>query len=134
MKYMIEYSIRTSGLSHDQNLANQDAKPDFDLVQPRGVGGCEVEMDVLVIGEELLDATRLVGREVVQNDADLFASRLARHDLAEEGNELFAAVPRHGLGDDLAGARVESGVEGERPMAVVLEAMAFQAPWPSARM
>lgn len=25
MKYMIEYEIRTGGLSHDQNLANQDA-------------------------------------------------------------------------------------------------------------
>lgn len=25
MKYMIEYEIRTAGLSHDQNLANQEA-------------------------------------------------------------------------------------------------------------
>lgn len=25
MKYMVEYSIRTAGLSHDQNLANQEA-------------------------------------------------------------------------------------------------------------
>ncbi len=25
MKYMIEYSVRTGGLSHDQNLANQEA-------------------------------------------------------------------------------------------------------------
>ena len=25
MKYMIEYSIRTAGLSHDQNLDNQEA-------------------------------------------------------------------------------------------------------------
>jgi len=25
MKYMIEYEIRTTGLSHDQNLANQEA-------------------------------------------------------------------------------------------------------------
>jgi hypothetical protein len=25
MKYMIEYQIRTAGLTHDQNLANQDA-------------------------------------------------------------------------------------------------------------
>jgi hypothetical protein len=25
MKYMIEYEIRAAGLSHDQNLANQDA-------------------------------------------------------------------------------------------------------------
>jgi hypothetical protein len=25
MKYMVEYGVRTSGLSHDQNLANQEA-------------------------------------------------------------------------------------------------------------
>ena len=25
MKYMIEYSVRTAGLSHDQNFANQEA-------------------------------------------------------------------------------------------------------------
>ena len=25
MKYMVEYQIRTNGLTHDQNLANQDA-------------------------------------------------------------------------------------------------------------
>ena len=25
MKYMVEYAIRTAGLNHDQNLANQEA-------------------------------------------------------------------------------------------------------------
>jgi hypothetical protein len=25
MKYMVEYSVRTAGLSHDQNFANQEA-------------------------------------------------------------------------------------------------------------
>ena len=25
MKYMVEYQVRTTGLTHDQNLANQDA-------------------------------------------------------------------------------------------------------------
>jgi len=37
MKYMIEYSVRTAGLSHDQNFANQEALLNaFGKWQPEG--------------------------------------------------------------------------------------------------
>src|SRR5438132_2550386 len=79
-----------------------------------------------MIAEELLNPTRLVGREIVENDVDLFASALAGDDRSEEGHEVFAGVPVYGFPENLSGPRVEGGEERQGAMAVVLEAMSFE--------
>jgi hypothetical protein len=43
-------------------------------------------MDLGVIGEELLNPTRLVSRQIVENDVDLFATALAGNDRPQEGD------------------------------------------------
>jgi hypothetical protein len=68
-----------------------------------------------------------VGGHVVHNHMDLPALRLCRDDVAEEFDEGSAGMPRHGLPDDLAGAGIQRRVQRERPMPVVLKAMAFRA-------
>ena len=75
--------------------------------------------------KELLNAMRLVGREIVENDPDLFAFALAGDDGAQ-GHEVLAGVALHGFPKDLSGARVESRKERQRAVAVVLEAMSFE--------
>ena len=102
-------------------------EPVFDLVQPRRIGGREVQMDFGMIGEELLNPTRLVGREIVENDVDLFASALAGDDCPQEGYEVLAGVAFHGFPKDLSGPRVESREERQGAVAVVLEPMPFEA-------
>ena len=56
-------------------------KPEFDLVEPGRVSGREVQMYVGVIGNEILHQLRFVGREVIQNDVDLFSWRAAANDV-----------------------------------------------------
>ena len=73
-------------------------EPDLDLIEPRRVGGSEVKLDIRVIGEELLDTSRFVSGEVIQNDVDLFTSGLACDDGRQERYELSAGVAIDGLG------------------------------------
>jgi hypothetical protein len=53
-----------------------------------------MEMDFGMSREELLHALGIVGRKVVGNEMDLFATRLIGDDLGEEGNKLLAGVTR----------------------------------------
>jgi len=92
-------------------------EPVLDLIEPGRVGRGEVQMDVGVRGEELADAGGLVGGEVVEDDMDLTPPRFDGHDLAEEGDELLGRMPRRGLPEYRSRARVERGVERERPVA-----------------
>src|SRR5712691_8060420 len=84
-------------------------------------------MDLGMIGEELLNPTRLVGREVVENDVDLFASALAGDNRSQEGHEVLAGVALHGFPKDLSGARIEGREQRQRAVAVVLETMSFES-------
>src|SRR5712691_10878334 len=83
-------------------------------------------MNLGVISEELLDPTRLVGRQVVENDVDLCVFTLAGDDRSQEGHEVLAGVVLDRFPKNLSGARVEGGEEGQRAMAVVLETVSFE--------
>ena len=54
-------------LAAAQQSAFEDREEQLDLVEPRGVGGREVQMDVPVLVEELLDQFGAVGLEVVDD-------------------------------------------------------------------
>ena len=55
-------------------LAGDDAEPGFDLVEPGGSDGGEVEVDVRVFLQPCLDFRGCVGgEEVIQDYMDLFA-------------------------------------------------------------
>ena len=79
-------------------------------------------------GQEVLDALGLVRREIVGDHVDLFAARLVDHDVGQERDELGRGVPRGGLAQHLAGLGVEGGVQRQRAVAVVLEAVPLGAP------
>src|SRR5512134_2540506 len=104
-------------------------EPIFDLIEPRRVCRREMQSDVGMICEELIDTLGLMSRKVVEDDVDFFASGLAGHDGAEESHELSTAMAVHRLAQYCAGARVERGVQRQRPMPVGLEAVALQATW-----
>ena len=58
-----EIALGSEDAARDQ-VAFDLREPVLDLVQPRRIGGREVQMDLRAISEELLNATRLVGREI----------------------------------------------------------------------
>src|SRR5919199_1544931 len=77
-KLAAEVAGRTEDASGD-DVALDLAEPELDLIQPAGVGGREVEMEVLMKTQELLHALALVGRKVVQDDVDLLLGGPAAH-------------------------------------------------------
>ncbi len=78
-------------------------------------------------GEKGPHLLRLMRRQVVEDDVHFPSARLRVDDLGEEGEEVLAGVARGRLPDDLASARVERGIEGERPVPVVFKAVALGA-------
>ena len=95
-----------------ERAALQDGEPDLDLVQPRGIGQGELEVDIGMAGEPAL-ALGLVGREIVDDDVDLFAPS-GGDDLVHEIEELDAPAAPVVVGRDLAGGDLEGGATVER--------------------
>src|SRR5205823_3748751 len=112
-----------------ENVPLDLGKPEFDLIQPRGIRGREMEMYARMCGEKRADLLRLVRGEIVENDVNLASTGLRIHDVGEEGQEVLARVPRRGLADDFAGPCVERCIERQRAVAVVLESVSFGATW-----
>src|SRR5260370_5902809 len=83
--------------------------------------------------KELRHPLGLVSRQVVGDDVDLFAARLTGDEVGEKGNKLGAGMPLSSLAQYDTGAGVERGIEGERPVPVVLKAVALGTPGSSAR-
>ena len=42
-------------------------EPEFDLIEPRGVRGCEMEPDLRILLEEFFDSLCFVGGQVVED-------------------------------------------------------------------
>lgn len=103
------------------------AEPDFHLVQPGGIGGREMKLHVWMTLPPRLDRRRLVHREVIQNQVNLFPP-LAPHRLVEEADELFPGVMRHAATLNFAGANLQGGQQGDRPAPGILDAVTFRLP------
>ena len=79
MKYMIEYAIRTAGLTHDQNLANQDAllkafgtwKPETGLTVHAFVANLNNGGYVLVEADDPKVVTSFVSKYFYWNDIEV---------------------------------------------------------------
>ena len=108
------------------HVALDFGEPQFDLVEPRGIGRRVVQRDVGVSGEEVSDLLSLMGRQVVNDDVDLPICRLMRHKIGQKGHELGAGMAARGFTQDLTGLRVQGRVQRQRAVPVVLEAVALR--------
>ena len=89
-----------------------DLPPEFHLIEPRRVGRREMQMDPGMRVQKHLHPLGLVRREIVDDHVEISAT-LRRQHVTQEVDERFAGVPRGGLADDLAGLRVQRGVQRE---------------------
>src|SRR3954454_8169876 len=94
--------------SAGNDLSFDTGKPDFDLVQPGRISGCEVPLDARMRFQESCHLGCFVGGEIVGNDVDLLARSTKRDHLVEEGDEVFAGVAPGSFAMNLAGLHVES--------------------------
>src|SRR5437660_6179231 len=111
--------------STSDDLSFDTRKPDFDLVQPGRISGCEVQLDARMRFQESCHLGGFVGGEIVGNYMDLLARSTKGHHLVEEGDELFAGVPPGSFAVNLAGLHVESGIKRECSVSKVFESVPF---------
>ncbi len=65
----------------------------------------------------------LVSREVVEDDVDLLPGRAEGDDFLQESDEVLTGVASGGFAVHAAGGRFQRGIERQRSVAVVLEAV-----------
>jgi hypothetical protein len=102
-------------------------EPDFDLVEPGGIGRSKVQMHPRMSGQEGADPLGFVRREVVDNEVDVTFWRGVRYEIFEEGDKLGAGMPAGSLAMYLARGGFQGGVERKGSMAIILEAVALGA-------
>ena len=108
----------------DRTLGDEGEEA-FDLVEPGGVGGREVNVPARTAGEPGSDLGMLVGGVVVDDEMDVELSRHVGLDVTQEGEELLMAMAGFALGDDRAVEHVEGGEQGGRAVALIVVGHAF---------
>src|SRR5271166_7060258 len=93
-----------------QRLSAEDTEPDLDLMEPRGVGGSVVEVDVFVALQPAV-VFGFVGIEIVENDMDLLL-RIGAAEAIHEIQELHAAATLVMAGLDQSGGHFQGGKQG----------------------
>ena len=86
-----------------------------------------MQMNLRVVLKEVHDRLTLVSRKVISDHMDFFASGLMGDDIGEESDEFGRGVSCGGLTEHLTSFGVESRIEREGAMSVVLEAMTFRS-------
>ena len=97
--------------SSSNDSALNFGKPDFDLVEPTRIGGGVMEPNCWIGVEELKNTLGFVRAQIVGHDMNFSSSRLAGHDRAQKVDKFDAGMPVGGLTDDVAGARIKSGIQ-----------------------
>ena len=92
----------------------------FHLIEPRGRGWREVEVETGVPFQPPFDFRRLVGGVVIDNQVDIQAGKGLAVDPVQEANELLAPVALQTLPDDRAVEHVERREQGRRTVALVI--------------
>ena len=94
-------------------------KPELDLIEPGRIRRREMQLHARMLQQETsCTAWVLCADEIVDNDVNLAPPRLRGDDVARNSTNAALVCRGHGLADDLAGLRIERGVQRERAVAV----------------
>lgn len=108
-------------------------EPDLDLIEPRGIGRGEMELDVGTDAQKLLNGFSFMSRKVVGDDMNMGFGGLSSDHLGEELHELGAGVTVSCLSQDLAGGRIQGRIERKSAVAKVFESVTFGRPGESGK-
>ena len=100
-------------------------EPDFDLIEPRGIGRGVMELDVGMGAQKALNGCSFMSRKVVGDDMNVDFGGLSSDDLGEKLHELSAGVAVGCLAQDFAGGRVQGRIERKSAVAKVFESVTF---------
>ena len=110
------------------HIAFDPGEPQFNLIEPRGIGRSEMQVHLGMLGQELCDPLGLMRREVVGDDVDLAALGCSATIWPRKATNSSVVWRAAVLTQDLAAFGVERSVERERAMPIVLEAVALGPP------
>src|ERR1022692_1146975 len=90
------------------DFARENAEPDFDLIQPTGVSGCEGQMKALLFCHPGHSCFAAMGGAVVQDNVKILV-RIRLQQAAQESNESDAVVSRNGFSTNLPAVHFQAG-------------------------
>ena len=97
--------------SPSDEIALDFGKPDLDLIEPTGIGRGVMDPYGWMGLEELENILGFMCAQVVGDDVNLSAIRLAGDDLTQKVDKLGAGMPSAGLSHDVAGASVQRCIQ-----------------------
>jgi hypothetical protein len=100
----------------------------FHLIDPRTVGGCEVQVVARALGQPFAHECRLVGGIVIQDDMDLLIFGHSGIDLVQKVAKFHRAVSAIALGEHVTGGHLQSREERRRAMAHVIMSAPLNLP------
>src|SRR5207342_868021 len=103
-----------------QPFGGELAEPALDQVEPRAVGGGEMQAEAGVADEPAVHSGGLVGRGVVHYDVHVQVLGDGAVDEVQEADELGRPVPVGEIGDHVARRDVERGVQVGGAVAAVV--------------
>ena len=103
------------------NVSLDLGEPEFDLVEPGGIGRGEVQVNLRMSIQKIVDLPRLMGREIVGNHVDLFSAWLVDNDVRQERHKLRRRVSHGRLAEHFACLGVERRVQGQRAVPEILK-------------
>jgi hypothetical protein len=109
----------------DDNLPLDLGEADFDLVNPRRIGGCKMHADLRMMGQKVLDELSFRGREVISDDVDLGSEGLGGHHLGKKVDELGAGMALSRLAKDFSASGIKGRVKRKGAMAVILKTVSL---------
>jgi hypothetical protein len=80
-----------------------------------------------ILLQELPYQHGFVSRKTVEDDVDLLSGQTQVHNFPQESNEILAGMASSSFSVNAAGCRLQRGIEGQRAMPVVLEAVPLGA-------
>ena len=109
-----QLSGEVGGRSEDSpsdDIALDFGKPDLDLIEPTGIGGGVMDPYLWIGLEKSENILGFMCAQVVGDDVNLSALRLAGDDLAQKVDKLGAGMASGGLSHDVAGASIERCIQ-----------------------
>ena len=100
-----------------EGLAGQDREPALDLIEPRGMGWCEMKVDLRMLSQPSI-FFGFVRVKVIQNDVD-FPFRIVRHDLIHKIQELHPSASPIMARLNPTGGHVQRGKKRAGPATLV---------------
>src|SRR6476660_133307 len=100
-------------------------EPNFDLIEPRGIGRGVMELDIGMGAQKPLNSCSFMSRKVVGDDMNMGFGGLSSDHFGEKLHELGAGMTGSCLSQDLAGGRVQGRIEGKSAVAKVFESVTF---------